>query len=158
MTAKLLTAAAVIAAVIVAYSMWESHVEQIGYDRAIAEVNKQTLIKIEQAKQQESVWRTKYEGAQHDLELTTKRIDELVASNRDGLATVGRLRLELADTRRRVSEAPVDTCPNAAATLEALFGECVGALEGYVRSDVELAEKADRHAADVQMMRDAWPK
>ena len=155
---RLVLSVIAIAAAIAIYGVWESRTEQVGYDRAVAEINKEKIQQIEQAKRQELAWRTKYQEAQYDRELKTKQIDDLVASNRDSLAAIGRLRGQLADTRSRVSNAPVAACPNAAATLEALFGECVGALEGYVRNDVELAEKADRHAADVQMMRDAWPK
>ena len=155
---KLIAIAAAIALAIAAYAAWESHTEQIGYNRAVADVNAEKIKSIENAKAQERTWRTKYEEAQYDRELKAKQIDDLVASNRDGLAAIGRLRLQLADTRSRVSNAPVAACPNAAAALEALFGECAGALEGYVRTDVELAEKADRHAADVQMMRSAWPQ
>ena len=60
------------------------------------------------------------------------------------------LRLQTAATVRAASSDPA-TSADAAAALGAVFDKCSTELES-------MAERADRHASDVQMMQEAWPK
>lgn len=60
------------------------------------------------------------------------------------------LRLTVANTLRTSADDP-STSTHAATALGAVFDACVTELQS-------LAEVADRHASDVQMMTEAWPK
>jgi septal ring factor EnvC (AmiA/AmiB activator) len=61
------------------------------------------------------------------------------------------LRDELAELRRNLPSLAADACRVRADTLAQLFDQCAGNYRG-------LAEKADRHASDVQTLMDGWPK
>lgn len=61
------------------------------------------------------------------------------------------LRDELAAIRQSLPDLADDAVRQRADTLAKLFGECA-------REYQELAERADRHASDVQTMMNAWPK
>ena len=60
------------------------------------------------------------------------------------------LRVKTADTVRSAASDPA-ACSDAAAALGAIFDNAVTEL-------TSLAAIADRHASDVQMMQEAWPK
>ena len=61
------------------------------------------------------------------------------------------LRGDLASVPDRIRGATRDAVDQYAATASVVFARCVGAYQ-------ELAGVADGHAADVRLMREAWPK
>lgn len=61
------------------------------------------------------------------------------------------LRDELADLRRQLPDLSADSGRQRAAALADVLQQCADEYRG-------LAEKADRHASDVQTLTDAWPK
>jgi len=62
-----------------------------------------------------------------------------------------RLRDVLQDYERGTAGIPPASCPDRAIALSDVLQECAGRYSG-------LAEKADRHASDLQTLMDAWPK
>ena len=142
---KALIVAAILAAVTIYINRYLSSVEQRGYDRAVVE------------------YQAKVIKAQNDAVIESNRRMQLVedAINRRndreksiravadaaGVA-VGGLRNELDAARAGMSVADAATLRNAATTLTAVFGDCAERYTG-------LAEKADRHASDVQAMIEA---
>jgi chromosome segregation ATPase len=62
----------------------------------------------------------------------------------------GRLRDTLAAIRASVPQATPETLGHTVTTLSAVLEECTGRYR-------QLAEKADRHAADVKTLQEAWP-
>lgn len=60
------------------------------------------------------------------------------------------LRVQLSDAEQRLADAPAAAVREYAATANKLLGQC---SQRYT----ELAARADGHAADATLMRDAWP-
>lgn len=81
---------------------------------------------------------------------STKRSVRVRVDSDGSRNAAGGLRIATANTVRSAASDPA-TCSLAAATLGELFTESVTAYR-------ELAETADRHASDIQLMQDAWPK
>lgn len=61
------------------------------------------------------------------------------------------LRVELTEARLRMSNSSCASVRDYASTLNAVFDQCVGTLEG-------MAGKADGHALDARTLKNAWPK
>lgn len=61
------------------------------------------------------------------------------------------LRVELTEARLRMSSSTCASVREHAATLNAVFDQCVGTLEG-------MAGKADGHALDARTLIRSWPK
>ena len=81
--------------------------------------------------------------------LATKRASVISADSSRAADSVHRLRDAIA--ARRSAEESAATAVKRADTAEQLLLESAGAYR-------ELAEKADRHASDVRLLLDAWPK
>jgi chromosome segregation ATPase len=61
-----------------------------------------------------------------------------------------RLRVELEESQRQLAGLSAEACIKRAATLSDVLNQCTERYTG-------VAEKADRHANDVQTLTDAWP-
>lgn len=83
------------------------------------------------------------EAKQREVKLAAS----LAAANR----TADGLRVQLTEAHSRLSAATCQTVREYAATVNELFGECVGAYQG-------MAGQADGHASDALMLQEAWPK
>ena len=97
---------------------------------------------------------TALEANQRQIAQAQSRAAARGISNRAAAAGAGaaaeRLRSATSATVAAASTTPA-ACPDATAALGAVFSQCAAELGA-------LAEIADRHASDVQLMQDAWPK
>lgn len=140
----------VLVAVLSAGSAWsingwrlEKQIAQIERDQAIAAESAS-----ETARLKERALNKKVEDARNEA---TKRETKLRADAGRARSESDGLRGDLAELRRQLPELTADACRVRADTLAELFGSC---SEEY-RS---VAEKAQRHASDVQTLMDGWPK
>lgn len=79
-----------------------------------------------------------------------ERAENLRDAARRASAESDSLRDELAELRSAIPELARVTVNQRASALTDVFGQCVAEYR-------ELAERADRHASDVQKLREAWP-
>ena len=145
---KALIVAALLAIAAAAVNRYLSSVEQRGYDRAASEY-KDKLIKAQNDAIIENNRRMQLvEDAikgRNDREKSIRAVADAA-----GVA-VGGLRNELDAARAGMSVADAATLRHAATTYSLVFGECVERYTG-------LAEKATRHASDIQALMEAGAK
>lgn len=158
-----LIARAVIVGVLMAvaifvYSVWAGHQQQIGYDRAVADVNADKLKKIAVASAIADGWKKLYEDAGHERAQVIQKNSLLADSNSRVLFDVVRMRNELATERaRRMSAVTTQTCAAYTATLDTVFGECAELLERGAGINETLARAAAGHQADANALDQGFP-
>lgn len=109
----------------------------------------QAALEAEQsARAKEQSMQQKIQEAQH---AATERETKLRADADAARAAAGSLRDTVAALRGELSAAPAEACRVTADAALAVFGECA---DRYQR----VAEAADRHASDAQLLADAWPE
>lgn len=156
---RIAIAAAVVATLAVGYTALTRHHYQRGYDAAVAVVNAERLAQIAAAQAETERWRKQAEEAEETHAKLTTEINRLTAVNADLRAGVVRLRSDLDRVRAsRMSQLTGETCPDTAAALDAVFGECADRIERLAGRYAALAAAADRHAADAKRLIDAWPE
>lgn len=155
---RVLFTAAAILAVFAAVLAYNKHQQSIGYEKAVAEYNKEKLEAIAKATEQTNEWKKKYEDSEHERSKLNQEINALSSANAASVADIGRLRVTIQNLSRRVSANPDKTGAYSADTFAALFGECSERLEWIAGNYAELGIKADRHAADAKALSDSWPK
>jgi hypothetical protein len=143
-----LLAGGLIAALVLSYGLWSRHMQGIGYDKATAEYTAAALVASEAARAKESAWQAQLQKAQNEA---TKRQKTLAADAAALRAERNGLRDQLETAGRQLPGASCGSVREYAATLNAVFDQCSGAIEG-------LAGKAGGHAADSLMLEQAWPK
>lgn len=124
------------------------HTEQRGYDRATIEYKAMLLAAETGARLAEQNMYTKLESARNEASIKTLEIDKL---NRDLSAASRSLRDTIIASKSRVSTDSTEALRIKADTALTVFGECQARYG-------EMAETADRHAVDVEMLLKAWPK
>lgn len=101
----------------------------------------------------EKVFR-KYEGAINDGRKRQQTIQAAADGARDELE---RLRDVIAARAAQPAEPAPAACTVTATARDDLQRSCAAAVESLARELVDVARAADRHAADVKVMLDAWP-
>lgn len=96
----------------------------------------------------EAEWIKNLEDARNEATQRETRLRVAAAGARD---VSDGLRADLAELRRQLPDLAAETVRQRADTLAELFDQCQADYRG-------MAEKADRHASDVQTLTDAWPK
>ena len=156
---RIAIAAAIIATLIAGYAALTRHHYQRGYDAAFAAVNKARLEQIAAAQAETDQWKKQAEEAEKSHAKLTTEINRLTAVNSDLRAGLARLRGDLDRARAgRMSQLTEQTCPDTAATLSDVLGECTAKIDELAGRYAALAAAADRHAADAQRLIDAWPE
>lgn len=145
---KALLIAAVIAAAAIAWTRFLDYQQSIGYQRRVSEDAVQLNHDLTQARNEtERLFRIHdkalAEGAQREKDLKAKLAGVTAAS--------GRLRDDLTEYRRRLSEYPVETCRAYADAGLRLLGTC---LERYR----DVAAGAKGHLNDWQTLNEGWPQ
>ena len=145
---KLLGAVALIAALFFAVNWYNGHQQGIGYQKRVAENNVEFIAKQEQSIQETARMLKGKEDAVNERIASEKKAKILVASAH---AESNGLRDTITDLRSKLSSATVEACRATADALADVFGQCADRL-------VDVATKADGHAADSLMYQQAWPK
>ena len=156
---RIAIAAAVVATLAMGYTALTRHHYQRGYDAAVAVVNAERLKQIAAAQAETDQWKKQAEEAEKSHAKLTTEINRLTAVNSDLRAGLARLRGDLDRARAgRMSQLTEQTCPDTAAALSDVLGECGERVERLAGRYVALAAAADRHAADAQRLSEAWPQ
>lgn len=155
---RIAIAAAAVALLAAGYTILTGHHYRRGYNTAYTEVNEARLAQIAAAQAETDEWKTKAQEAEHAHAKLQAEINRLAAVNADRRADIARLRRDLDAARAaRVSAAAGAACPDAAAALDDVFGECAARVERLAGGYAALADAADRHAADTKRLIEAWP-
>lgn len=155
---KALLVAAASAALLFAYGYWAGVQQQIGYDRAAAEINADKLKRIAVADAIAAGWQSLYQEAENARAQTVQKNTQLAADNARSVADLSRLRVDLDALRaRRMSEITAETCAATARTFGELFGDCQARIERLAGRYGEVAQAAAGHQTDAEMMDRAWP-
>ena len=124
------------------------HIERIGYDRAKAEDTAQALKNAQVAMNQQAAMKKQYEDAQNEWKKREKSLlSDINASHR----AVDSLRTQLTSANSDLSNSSQRSLANRVIALTDVFEQCTARY-------ADLAEKADGHASDVQLIQGAWPK
>ena len=150
--------AAAVALLAVGYTTLTRHHYKRGYDTAYAEINEARIKQIAAAQAETDEWKQKAEEAENEHAKLSAEINRLTTVNADLRAGVAGLRSDLKRARaERLSALTEQTCPDTAATLDSVLGECADRVEQLAGRYAELAAAADRHAADAKRLSEAWP-
>lgn len=106
------------------------------HEQVLKAMKEQTQL---QEKKDEAIKQAEARAARNAAAATAARTDA------DGL------RADLASTRSKLSNAPVDAVRVYASALSDVFDQCV-------RKYQDVAQDADRAISDLQTLKDAWPK
>jgi len=138
-------------AIVAGVAWWKSHnaaEQRVGYERAAAEYREKLDQQTAAARLREQGWFLNAERASNERTETEKKLAVYRAA---ADAADDRLRRSVDDWRRRLSDATVATCREAADTAATLLGECG-------REYRRVAAAADGHLADVEQCESAWPR
>lgn len=156
---RIVLAAAIVTTLAVGYTALTRHHYQRGYDAAFAAINAERLKQIAAAQEETNQWKKQAEEAEHAHAKLQTEINRLVTVNSTLRAGVARLRSDLDRARAgRMSQLTGEACPDTAAALSDVLGECGERVERLAGRYAALAAAADRHAADAQRLIDAWPE
>ena len=156
---RIVLAAAIVTTLAIGYNALTRHHYQRGYDAAVAVVNAERLAQIAAAQAETDQWKQQAEEAEHAHAKLQTEINRLVTVNADLRAGVARLRGDLDRAcAGRMSAITEQTCPDTAAALSDVLGECTSRIDELAGRYAALAAAADRHAADAQRLIDAWPE
>lgn len=140
-------AVAVVVVTGAAYALY-SHIEQKGYDRAVAEYDAKALKDQQDANEKTQAMQSKLNEAQNARNEAEKQLAATLAAN---TATVNSLRNQLAAANRNLSNYTRTTLIEYGSAVTDILNECSATI-------VELAAKADGHSNDARLLRDSWPK
>ncbi len=121
--------------------------QRIGYDRAVGEYRVKQLAAEQTARQREQALTHQLEEARNEA---TRRDQQNRAAAAAAAAAHDSLRHTNANLRQRIAGAPAEACRLTADAALAVFDQCATEYR-------TLAEIADRHANDAQLLSDAWP-
>lgn len=125
-----------------------AHEQQVGYDKAVAEYRIKQLAAEQSARAKEAELHKQLEEARNAAILRNqeiKKLSDIIAANSL------RLRDTISDIRNKLPKATPEAINRTADTALSILGECQ-------KEYGEMAENADRHASDVRMLEEAWPK
>jgi hypothetical protein len=155
---RAIVVALTVLALFAAYSYWAGVQQQIGYDRAAAEINADKLQRLAVANTIADGWRDAYQKAENERSKTLAENARLAADAVGTLVDLGRLRHELDTLRtRRMSRVTPQTCPDDARTFGELFGDCSARIERLAESYEAMARAAAGHWTDAAMNDAAGP-
>lgn len=124
------------------------HIENQGYQKAQSEFVAKSLKDMELARAKEQSLQIKINEANNERTKQEQALSIVVASNRE---RTNQLRQQLDTANRNLSKYSSAALIERVNTVSDIFQQCTVAY-------TDMAEKADRHAADVQLMINAWPK
>lgn len=127
---------------------YADHLEQKGYDKAVLEYQGILLEAETKARISEQIMTKNLEEARNEATTKSLEIDKL---NRDLSNTSRSLRDTITASKNRINTDSTEALRITADTALTVFGECQARYG-------EMAETADRHALDVEMLLKAWPK
>jgi hypothetical protein len=137
-----------IAALVLGAWRLDAHVQQQGYDRAVAEYTAQALKATEAARVREQSLQSQVTKANDDHQ---KRETSLLADAGRAATVTASLRSDLANIRASLPGLTRAAVNQRADALAELFGQCGAAF-------TDMAKKADGHANDSLTLQEAWPK
>lgn len=143
-------AAAAIAGALAFVVGWQ--VQGMRYGKQIADMQTQQAQQLANARRQALDDFTRMQGAKDAaIEAAEKRAQTNAARAAAARADADSLRAQLAGVPARIATATDAAVREYATTASAVLGECIGEYQ-------TLAGKADQHANDAKLMREAWPK
>jgi chromosome segregation ATPase len=144
---RIVAVVVLVAAAVWGYSAFVNHQRAIGYQQAIADVQKQENADLKAALKETIRLNgliTEANNAANERELERQRLTARIATLN------GRLRDTEASIDRLVASASADALRQATAAFNTLFGECRGAYEA-------MGQAAQGHSDDVRTLTAAWP-
>lgn len=130
-----------------AFHLYVKHKEQIGYAKAQTEYKLALLDAEKHSRAIEQEMSVKLENARNEAVIKAQEIDKL---NRDLSDVSNRLRNTITASKSKLATDSTEALRVKADTALTVFGECQARYG-------EMAETADRHALDVEMLLKAWP-
>lgn len=129
--------------------VWFIHYErQIGYDKAVAEYNKDRIKQEEIARKREQDLTDQLNQAKDEA---TQREQIIVTLSNNSRASSDSLSAALDKIRTDMPSYSQTALTEHTAALTAILGECQ-------RDYRQMAENADRHYSDYKTLSEAWPK
>lgn len=119
----------------------------MGYQKAVNEYTEKLLLAERTARAKEAELNDKIQKATNEATLMDNKITDLSRLVRESSG----LRNTIADLRRKLSSNPPTSANKQADTVLDVLGQCQSEYGA-------VAEAADRHARDVKLLLDAWPK
>jgi hypothetical protein len=143
-------AAAAIAGVLAFGAGWQ--VQGMRYGEQIADMKTQQAQHLANARKQALDDFTRMQGAKDAaIEAAEKRAQTNAARAAAARADADSLRAQLAGVPARIAAATDAAVRDFANVASDVLGECIGEYQA-------LAEKADQHANNARLMREAWPR
>lgn len=142
---KILAGVGLVVVLFFTVNWYNGYQQDIGYAKAKSEYDADLVVKLAEARSEEREAAALKDKAIKEGVEREKKLRETIAlreSVNDGL------RYTLNNLRQRVSGETGEACRGTALTLAAVFEECVGRYSA-------VAEAADRHASDVQLLLEA---
>lgn len=159
LVARAVVAAVLVALAVFAFNRFVAHEQQIGYDRAVAEMNADKLKKIAVADAIAESWKSLYQEAENARANAVQKNTQLAADNARVLSRLGGLRYDIDSLRaRRMSEVTAETCTATARTFGELFGDCQARIERLAGRYGEVARAAAGHQTDAETLDKTWPE
>ena len=124
------------------------HIEDGGYQKAQSEFVSQSLRDMGSARTKEQWLQEKINEANNERTKQEQALSIIVSGN---LERTNQLRQQLDTANRNLSKYSSAALIERVNTVSDVFEQCTVAY-------ADVAEKADRHAADVQLMVNSWPK
>ncbi len=143
---SILVVAAILICIASVYAIYRRG-QSVGYEKAKTEYTHDLLLATQRAREKEIKLTKQLQEAQNGATARNKKIAKL--SN--GInASSSRVRDTIKTVRDSLSSASSETLHNNADTALQLFGECQSEYS-------KVAEAAQRHASDAQLLEEAWP-
>ena len=147
-SAKALGIFAIGLALFMAHSWYKASIEKDVETRLVGEYNAKLVVEQEKAKDATKALNDLIATHAKEREQNAARLQEAVTANS---ATTQRLREQIASYEQQLSRDSALAYLTYTKTLGDVFGECTEAL-------TEMGAKAQGHADDALMLRNAWPR
>src|SRR6185295_2015524 len=121
---------------------------KIGYDKAVAEYTEKAAVVEKEARARELELSKQIQEARNAATIREQKISDLSTQLS---TTSNRLLNTINALRSKLSASSAEAARKQADTALSLLGECQARYG-------EVAESADRHASDVKLLEEAWPK
>lgn len=137
-------------AIVLSLGAWRYTVKQqdIGYQRAVSQYTAKQLENEKIARAKETALNQQLEEARNAATIRDQKITALSGTLE---STTSKLRDTITGLRKQLNNDSLLAARRKADTSLALLGECT-------REYRQMAEDADRHASDVKLLQEAWPK
>jgi len=146
--AKVIAVVALLSAIVFGVHLYNTHFEDIGYQKAVSEYSAKLIAAQESAQKETAALNQKIQEANNAANRRNKQID---AAHAAAQSANDSLQHTLDTYRDSVSGATAATLAGAVRTLTDVFGECSSSITG-------LAKTADRWESDSRRCVESWPK